>query len=295
MDTGEVQKRNCNAPCPHEEADTRLILHAAHVGKSEMKKVMIKTVDTDVVVLAISFFSECSLDELWVEFGSGKYHRYIPIHVLHKAFTEEQAQALIGFHAFTGCDQVSAFGRRGKKSAWNILKSLPSVTPVFQTLSSTPTCAQVEECFPEIKRFVVLLYDRSSECENTNRPVENFLLERIARLKLCLQHLPTSAALLQHTLMSALQGGFCWGQSLVAVPTMPSSSDYGWTRKGEQDPWSLLWTTLLPAAKSYMELINCGCSQEKGCRGRCKCIKADLPCTALYACDGLCDSIENAL
>jgi len=213
MDTGEVQKRNCNAPCSHEEADTRLILHAAHVGKSAMKKVMIKTVDTDVVVLAISFFSECSLDELWVEFGSGKYHRYIPIHVLHKAFTEEQAQALIGFHAFTGCDQVSAFGRRGKKSAWNILKSLPSVTPVFQTLSSTPTCAQVEECFPEIKRFVVLLYDRSSECENTNRPVENFLLERIARLKLCLQHLPTSAALLQHTLMSAFQGGFCWGQS----------------------------------------------------------------------------------
>ena len=94
MDTGEVQNRNSIAPCSHEEADTRLILHAAHVGKSEMKKVMIKTVDTDVVVLAISFFSECSLDELWVEFGSGKYHRYISIHVLHKAFTKEQAQAL---------------------------------------------------------------------------------------------------------------------------------------------------------------------------------------------------------
>jgi len=29
-----------------------------------MKKAMIKTVDTDVVVLAISFFSKCSLYEL---------------------------------------------------------------------------------------------------------------------------------------------------------------------------------------------------------------------------------------
>ena len=206
MDTGEVQNRHSIAPCSHEEADTRLILHAAHVRKSEMKKVMIQTVDTDVVVLAISFFSECSLDELWVEFGSGKFHKYIPIHVVHKAFTKEQAQALIGFHAFTGCDQVSAFSGRGKKSAWNILKSLPSVTPVFQTLSSTRTCAQVEECFPEIERFVVLLYDRSSECENTNQARRELFTRKDRPIEALP---PTPAALLQHTLRSAFQAGFC--------------------------------------------------------------------------------------
>jgi len=139
---------------------------------------------------------------------------------------------------------------------------------------------------------VVLLYDRSSECENTNQARRELFTRKDRPIEALP---PTSAALLQHTLRAAFQAGFCWGQCLVAVPTMPSPSNYGWTRKGEQDPWSPLWTTLLPAAKSCMELIKCGCSQEKGCRGRCKCIKADLPFTALCACDCLCDRIENAL
>jgi len=31
---------------------------------------------------------------------------------------EEKSQALTFFHAFTGCDTVSFFSNRGKKSAW---------------------------------------------------------------------------------------------------------------------------------------------------------------------------------
>jgi len=50
-----------------------------------MKKALVKTVDTDVMVLAISCFSEGRLNWLWVEFGSGKSHIYIPIHVLSVA------------------------------------------------------------------------------------------------------------------------------------------------------------------------------------------------------------------
>ncbi len=33
------------------------------------RKVTIRTVDTDVVVLAVASFSQISLDELWVAFG----------------------------------------------------------------------------------------------------------------------------------------------------------------------------------------------------------------------------------
>jgi len=43
-------------PCSHEEADTRLILHCSHAAENGSKKVAIRTVDTDVVVLAITFF-----------------------------------------------------------------------------------------------------------------------------------------------------------------------------------------------------------------------------------------------
>jgi len=38
------------SPCDHEEADTRLFLHALHCAQSGYRKVLIRSVDTDVVV-----------------------------------------------------------------------------------------------------------------------------------------------------------------------------------------------------------------------------------------------------
>ena len=42
--------------CHHEEADSRMILHAFSCFKSGRKKVYRRTSDTDVVVLAVHFF-----------------------------------------------------------------------------------------------------------------------------------------------------------------------------------------------------------------------------------------------
>jgi len=53
----------------HEEAETRLLLHALDASKEGFKKVMVRTVDTDVVVLAITYFAQLSLNELWIAFG----------------------------------------------------------------------------------------------------------------------------------------------------------------------------------------------------------------------------------
>ncbi len=41
------------APCTHEEADTRILLHLEDSVKQQYNKALIRTVDTDVVVLAI--------------------------------------------------------------------------------------------------------------------------------------------------------------------------------------------------------------------------------------------------
>jgi len=42
------------SPCSHEEADTRMMLHAAHAAHTGHNKITIRTVDTDVVVLAVA-------------------------------------------------------------------------------------------------------------------------------------------------------------------------------------------------------------------------------------------------
>ena len=66
-------------PCDIEEADERIFLHVKHIAQ-EYHKILIKTVDSDVVVALSVFHRVLGISELWVEFGTGKNIRYIPIH-----------------------------------------------------------------------------------------------------------------------------------------------------------------------------------------------------------------------
>ena len=60
-------------PRSHDEADTRILLHVAHCARQGLHKLVIRTVDRDVVVLAIGHFTALRLDELWVRFGVGTH------------------------------------------------------------------------------------------------------------------------------------------------------------------------------------------------------------------------------
>ena len=66
--------------CNHEEADTRIFIHVKHPSARGLKKVLIKTVDTDVVVLVIAYARKLELQELWIAFGVRNHFRYLPIH-----------------------------------------------------------------------------------------------------------------------------------------------------------------------------------------------------------------------
>lgn len=87
----------CHAPCSQEESDT-LLLQVADAAQKGCKKVTICTVDTDVAVQHIG---------------------------------PTQCLTLPVLHAFTKCDTVSAFVGRGKKTAWETLKSFPEVNDAF--------------------------------------------------------------------------------------------------------------------------------------------------------------------
>ena len=61
------------APCSHEEADSRMMLHVVHAAQQGHHQMLVRTVDTDVVVLAV-MVAETLLanDEIWIAFGAGK-------------------------------------------------------------------------------------------------------------------------------------------------------------------------------------------------------------------------------
>ena len=275
-------KLNCLAhldPCSQEEADTRLLLHVADAVQKGCRKVTILTVDTDVVVLAVASFSKIAPDELWVAFGVKSRFRYIAIHEMVATMTQTQCLTLPVFHAFTRCDTVSAFAGRGKKTAWVTWKSFLEVTSAFNELLCMPSEVS-EGSMLLLERFVVLMYDRTSESMEVNDARKQLFSQKSRTLD---NIPPTLAALKQHIKRTCYQVN-CWNQALVMDPEMPEPSDWGWTK--ETIWWQPLWTTLPEASKSCHDLISCRC--KKGCTGHCKCAKAALKCTALCLCSGDC-------
>ena len=121
VSNSSLEKLNIE-PCNHEQADTRLLLHVLDGANSGIKKVSIITVDTDVVVIALRHFFTLNLEELWIEFGVDKYRRYIPIHTCAETFGRKLRSSLMLWHALTGCDTVSSFNGKGKKTTWKVLR-----------------------------------------------------------------------------------------------------------------------------------------------------------------------------
>ncbi|KAK0146492.1 hypothetical protein N1851_014183 [Merluccius polli] len=268
------------SPCTHEEADTRMLLHVAHAVQNGHQKIIIQTVDTDVVVLAVAAVQGLNPDvELWLAFGTGKSFRYIAAHGISAALGPEKARALPLFHALTGCDTVSSFAGHGKKTAWAVWAVFPELTNALLQLSCAPHDIP-QEVMITIARFVILLYDRTSTSTEIDQARKKLFTKRHNVQSIP----PTQAALQEHVKRAVYQGGYVWGQMLVSTPELPSPCNWGWSKaEGHYEPF---WTCLLDAGQSSFELVSCRC--KKGCVKQCKCKKAALDCTALCFCEGNC-------
>ena len=156
------------SPCSQEEADTRVFLHIRDIARKGALRVKLRTVDTDVIVITMALFSKLALAELWIEFGSGKHKMFYPIHLFQRNLGDEKSRALLFFHAFTGCDQVSYFNSCKKKTAWKTWTTFPEITAAFVRLSDTPSHQDVTEAFPLIERFTCLMYKRTTNAVSVN-------------------------------------------------------------------------------------------------------------------------------
>ena len=262
-------------PTNHEEGDTRVFLHVKDIVDEGFPRVMVRTVDTDVFVIAISLFNDLHISELWIDFGSGKHRAFLPIHQIQ--LEEIKCKGLRFFYCFTGCDQVSFFANVSKKKAWKIWGVYPDVNEVFAKLSNHPELEDIYNAMPVLERFVVLLYSRTSNCTSVNECRKDLFCKGRA----CDNIPPTQAALLQHGKRAAYMAGHVWASSLQSMQELPSSVDWGWKEDG--NPY---WTDLPEASRGVRMLLKCGC--QKGCKKQCTCVRATLLCTELCKCKGKC-------
>lgn len=276
-------------PCSHEEADTRILLHVKDAMNSGYKDIMIRTVDTDVVVIAIAHFRDVEkIENMWIAFGTGKEFRYIPVHEVARSIGPDMAKALPFFHAVTGCDTTSYFANHGKKSALATWLAWPEITETFTALSSQVSPTLPRDVMKQLERYVVLLYCRTSDEETVNQTRMTLFCTMSRNID---NIPPTQAALEEHTRRAVFQAGHIWGQCLEKHPNVPPPLDWGWEAQDNQ--FKPKWTVLPIAEKACLELIACKCT--KSCKGNCKCYKANSKltpiCTALCKCGGTCYKI----
>ncbi|KAL8582187.1 hypothetical protein ACOMHN_004106 [Nucella lapillus] len=273
-------------PCNQTEADTRIILHLAHAAQQGHQVALVRTVDSDVVILAIHFFTTLGLSQLWICLGSGKKMRDIPIHAISTQLGQLRCLALPLFHAVTGCDTVSHFLGCGKKSAWSAWLSTPELTDTLITLTCNP-----QELSPQsqhmcaLERFVVVMYSKGLGRVNEAR------FRLFTSGKKTLEALPpTQAALYQHICRAVLQNIF-WTQATSVHQDIPDFHDWGW-HKDSNGGWLPFWTTLEDSSKACSILLQCGCA--KSCTGNCKWCRAGVRCTSVCKCEGGCVNNEDS-
>ncbi|KAL8619632.1 hypothetical protein ACOMHN_019687 [Nucella lapillus] len=119
--------------CVQEEADGRLLLHASHAAEAGYEAVMISSNDTDVLVLNIAFCGAIKAP-LYQRSGTSTRTQLIDIGKVASSLGPSVCTALLGLHAYTGCDSVSSFAGKGKVAALKMLKSNENVQQAFSDL-----------------------------------------------------------------------------------------------------------------------------------------------------------------
>ncbi|CAH3143072.1 unnamed protein product [Porites evermanni] len=222
-----------------EEADTRILLHLSHAARSDYNTLIVASEDTDVFILSLG---------------------------------QNLCSSLLGMHAYTGCDTVSAFAGRGKIGALRIVKEQRSFQEMFDLLGVEWELS--DDLFQMLQNFTCRMY--------SSRPGTNSINELRYRLfcskrgNIESDQLPPCAdCLYKHACRANYQTGI-WRRSLENCPEIPSPLRHGWIQ--DENKLGIDWMSGQPAPATVLELLSCSCT--RSCRlPNCSCLANGLKCT----------------
>lgn len=130
------------------------MLHARHAAEHGASSVVIRSPDTDVAIVACTVAPKIPCQILF-RTGTRQRVRFIDLSATSRILGRV-SYALVGLHAFTGCDSTSAFAGRGKRRGYKLVKENHSYCEAMAMLGETfdPVDSLVTEC----EKFVCALY-----------------------------------------------------------------------------------------------------------------------------------------
>ena len=260
--------------CDHEEADTRLVLHASHAA-STYSKVIIESSDTDVAIMLLAHSKKMS-GRLALLTGQKEKKRLLDVSEMATKLGDNLCDSLIGLHAFSGCDSVSSFAGKGKKTHLNLMKSDPTCRQAMRGLGEDFEVSN--ELYKLCERYTCSLYGQVEGSDINKLRFQLFITKSGAS-----QSLPPCRASLREHIKRANYVATIWKKADKQKIDPPSPTLHGWVLD-ETDRYAVKWHDGVIAPPEILQTVVCKC-QKSHCQGnRCACVKAKLPCTELCGC-----------
>jgi len=254
----------------HDEADTRLILHAADALRS-YDLAVIRSVDTDVLVIGIHHFNAMVGDggkDVVMHMGMGACQRYISLVQLTRNLPAAVQRNILPLHVLTGCDSVSSLFRISKSKAIETMKSFDEdLTALGENATELVPDAVAVQC----EKFIASMYGSFTDVtEARYRLLATKCIDKDSQL-------PPSANALKYHLKRAAYQIHAWKLALQTVIVMPSAVGGGW-----DESLSPVLCDESPHLKAMM--LSCACKKSGCTSGSCKCHRGGLKCSDLCTC-----------
>jgi hypothetical protein len=275
MMTSQDSKEVPELQCQQEEADGRLLLHAKHAAQDGYQSAIIASEDTDVFIMSLACSDRIGVP-LYQKCGNRTRTRLVDIMKISAIIGINVCRALIGMHAYTGCDSVSAFAGKGKASSLKLMIQNRELQDMFFELGQTWSVSS--ELMTKLEEFTCLLYAPKASAVSVDQLRYDLFCAKRGEVE-SHQLPPCKDCLKKHAKRANYQAAV-WRRCLDQDPNVPSPVGHGWKMEVDNGQPQLVidWMDGQPAPEAVLDLLACNC--ERICTLlQCACLLNGMRCT----------------
>lgn len=175
--------------CTHEEADTRIVVHLLHALQTDAKRIVVRTVDTDIIVILIGQFFrliQCFPEmDLWVAFGVGKGFSYYSINNMCYKLGKDCHLLCCYSTPSVVVTPRHPSSRRAKRVPGRPGKCYPQAEAAFIFIHENPyePVSSSTPHFQHLERLTVIMYDKKSVSTSVNETRRELFMKQIKSLE----------------------------------------------------------------------------------------------------------------
>lgn len=214
-----------------------------HGKQRGYQTVRVKSPDSDVFFLLLYYARKIEGISILFDTGSGNKKRLINVSEIAGAMREGYAEALLGLHAFTGCDSTSCFKGIGKLKPLKVLQKMVKFEVPLARLGDSWDVPP--DLIDELEAFTCAFYGRPSiKCVDELRYLKLNELGSDEKLStprnIDMSKVPPCHKSLEQHIRRVNYQVSIWKNSHIPKPNIPAANDgHGWILvEGKLEP---LW------------------------------------------------------